>query len=248
LNSRFTLCGIGLFAALGCGGAADIPETPDLRTLISNYDAPNGELDATRAAAVVADAPPMPQLAAGLRSTGLIASHVNDASTDTTPSKGNGVRLQGSVDVEVRCPGQLGDPDYDPAVNGTASLTLAIADTRIKRTFGGHADACVLKGYIGTAPARIQIDGNIAFDLGRDIGIGQRWSGRLLAYLPGQLEVEGYTFKSISARFTDDVLEHLIQLGDGTFVVLTLDASGVSVRDKSGSWYCPSDQTPCTHG
>jgi len=50
-------------SALGCGGAADIPETPDLRTLISNYDAPNGELDATRAAAVLADAPPMPQLA-----------------------------------------------------------------------------------------------------------------------------------------------------------------------------------------
>jgi hypothetical protein len=248
LSSRLTLCGFWLLTTFGCGGAADIPATPDLRGLISDYDSPDGELDATRAAMVLADAPPMPELAAGLRSTGLIAGHVNDASTDTAPSKGSGVRLQGSVTIDFRCPGQLDNPDYDPAVNGTGTLTLAVADTRIKRTIGGHADACVLEGYIGTAPARIQLDGNIAFDLGHDIGIGQRWSGRLLAYLPGQLEVEGYTFKSISARFTEDELEHLIELSDGTFVVLTLNASGISVRDKSGTWYCPSDQTPCTHG
>jgi hypothetical protein len=240
-------CGIGLFTTLGCSGAADIPGTPDLRALISSYDQPDGELDATRAAAVLADAPPMPELAAGLRSTGLIASHVDDASADTAPNTGKGVRLQGSIQVEFRCPGELGTPDYDPSVNGSATLTIAVADTRIRRTFGGRADACVLKGDLGGLPARVELDGDIAFDLGHDIGIGQGWSGRLLAYLPGQLEIAGYTFRSVSARFTDKQLEHLIQLGDGTFVVLTLNASGLGVRDKDGTWYCPS-QTTCTRG
>jgi hypothetical protein len=248
LNLRFVFCGVGLVVTLGCGGAADIPETPDLRTLISNYDAPDGDLDATRVAAVLAAAPPMPELAAGLRSTGLIASHVDDVSTDTAPSSGRGVRLQGSVKVEVRCPGELDNPDYDPAVNGTATLTLAVADTRIRRTFGGHADACVLKGSIAGQPARIRLDGNIAFDLGRDVGVGQRWSGRLLAYLPGELEVGGYTFRSVSARFTDDQLEHLIELDDGKFVILTLNASGLGLRDKNGTWVCPTGQTTCTRG
>lgn len=238
----------GLLFALavsGCGGAAEIPATPDLASLIRSYDAPDGELDETRAAEVLADAPPMPELAAGIRSTGIVADDVNAASSDTSPKKGSGIKLQGSVQINARCPGELTDANYDPAVNGSLSLTVAVADTRIRRTIGGHADSCVLKGYVGTKSVRVELDGNLAFDLGHDIGIGQRWSGQLLAYLPGKLEVEGYTFQSISARFTADRVEHLIRLADGTAVVVIFTDTGLTVRDRDGAWVCPSGGT-CT--
>ncbi len=45
---------------------------------------------------------------------------------------------------------------------------------------GGQAKACVLQGTLRGLPARIQLDGAMAFDLGGDIGIGQRWSGEFL--------------------------------------------------------------------
>jgi hypothetical protein len=247
VRSAFKTC-VSLLplAATGCSGAADIPATPDLSGLIANYNQPDGQVNASLARTVVSDTPP--ELEAALRATGVIASSVNDASTDTTPNKGSGVRLQGSINVDLRCPGALNNPVYDPATNGTASLTFAIADTKIKRTFGGVADHCVLSSMVAGTSVRTQLDGNIAFDMGNDIGIGQHWSGTLLAYLPGQLEVAGYTFTSVSARFTSDQLEHLVRLDDGTFVILTFNSTGVTVRDKDGTWLCPSDGSTCTQG
>jgi hypothetical protein len=235
-------------AAVACGGAANIPVTPDLSGLIANYDQPDGQLDSTLAGQVIADAPPMPELAAGLRATGLIAGSVNDASTEETPQKGKGVRLQGSIDVTIRCPGDLASPVYDSTTNGTATVTLALENSAIKRTFGGEANGCVLRSQIGQTAVRIVVDGNIAFDLGGDIGIGQRWSGRLLAYLPGELDVAGYVFQSVSARFDNATLEHLVRLANGTYVVLVFTDAGLSIRDKDGSWYCPSGGTTCTRG
>jgi hypothetical protein len=249
LKSYFALCPALLsLAAVGCGGAADIPPTPDVRALLASYDAPDGELDATRAGMVIADAPPMPELAAGLRATGFIADDVNTASHDSEPQTGAGVRLQGSVRLQIRCPGDLGTPNYDPSVNGSASITIAVADSRIKRTFGGQADGCVLRGMVGDNAVRIQLDGRVVFDLGGDVGIGQRWSGKLFAYLPGELEVGSFSFQSISARFTPEQVEHLVRLDDGTSVILTFTASGISVRDKSGTWYCPTGQNTCSRG
>ncbi len=244
---RLQACaGLLPLAALGCGGAASVPATPDLQSLIASYNTPDGVLDGTRAAQVIANAPLMPELAAGLRATGIIADDVNTASTDSSPHSGTGVQLQGSVQLDFRCPGELDQPDYDPSVNGSASLTIAVQNSLIKRTFGGSANACVLRGYVGTHAVRVQLDGTIAFDLGHDIGIGQRWSGRLLAYIPGEIDIEGYTLRSISARFTPDMLEHLVVLDDGTTVVLVFTDSGLTVRDKDGTWVCPTGQSTCT--
>jgi hypothetical protein len=215
-----------------------------LSGLAASYNAPSAELDAAVAASVLADAPPMAELAAGFRAGQFIASKsVDDTGSDTTPTRGQGIRLQGSLKVDVRCPGFLDTPVYDPSVNGSASLTLAVENTRIRRTFGGQADNCTLRGYIGTQSAEVHINGTIAFDLGQDIGLGQHWSGRLLAYLPGELDVGDYTFQSVSARFTSDKIEHLIVLTDGTTVVLTYTDAGISVRDKDGVWLCQTGET-----
>jgi hypothetical protein len=249
VSFRFNACvPLVALAAVGCGGAADVPATPDLRALIASYDAPNGELDSTQAGTVIANAPPMPELAAGLQATGLVAGSVNTASTDNTTQTSSAVRLQGSINVDFRCPGDLTQPVYDPATNGSASLTFAVQDNLIKRAFGGTADNCVLLGYVGANTVSVHLQGTIAFDLGSDIGIGHRWSGRLLAFLPGELTVGSFTFTSLSARFTQDMVEYLVHLDDGTNVVLTFTSSGLSVRDKSGSWFCPSGQTTCNRG
>jgi hypothetical protein len=232
--------------ACGCSGAADIPTTPDMSAIVASYEKPTASLDSTAAESALANGPPLDVLSAGFLATDYLIGGVNDASSDAAPSKGSGIRLQGGLNVTVRCPGpDITNPVYDAATNGTATVTLAVDDTRIHQTFAGVAHSCVLGATVRGRTVSIVIDGAIAFDLGRDIGIGQRWSGELLASLPGTLDVDTYSFQSVSALFTPDRFDHLLKLSDGTTVVLELTATGTTVRDRDGTWDCPSGQA-CT--
>jgi len=232
--------------AVACGGAADIPATPDLRELLQSYERPTATLDGSNVDAALKNAPNLQALAEGLQAVKLyIASDVDYASSSSSGSSRSNLRLQGSLGLKVRCPGERSDPVYDEAVNGSVSLTVAVAESRILRSMGGEAKACVMKGTLAGLAARIQLDGEIAFDLGGDIGVGQYWSGDLLASLPGQLRVGDYMFESISARLKDGRLQHLVRLQgeQEKTIVLELSATGVTIRDASGVWFCREGQS-----
>lgn len=251
-------------SAVACGGAADIPPTPDLRELLGSYERPSATLDGSNVDAVLKNAPNLQALVTGMQAVKYIASDVNDASDSSSSGTRSNLRLQGSVRLKVRCPGERSDPIYDEAINGSVSLTVAVADSRILRSMGGEAKACVLQGTLAEGlAARIQLDGEIAFDLGGDIGVGQYWSGDLLASLPGQLRVGDYMFESISARLTtrytagggrERRFQHLVRLEDGVSTIvleltLTEDGksvpnAGVAIRDATGVWFCGEGQ-PC---
>ena len=224
--------------ASACGGAADIPETPDLRELLQSYERPTAALDGSNVDAVLTLAPNLRELAAGFDAAKYLPKEVDYASSSTAPKTGSRLRLQGSVRLDIRCPGERSDPVYDEAVNGAVSLTIAVAESRILRSMGGEANNCVLQGTLQGVPVRIAIDGQIAFDLGSDIGIGQYWSGELLASLPGELRVGDYVFQSISARYTKGRFQHLVRLDDDSTIVLELSNEGITVRDGSGVWFC----------
>ena len=241
--SLLALCLLAL-GTPGCGGAADIPGTPDLRELLQNYERPTGALDGSNVDAALSRAPNLRELAAGFESAKYIPSDVNYASSSTSAKGGSRLRLQGSLHLDIRCPGERRDPVYDEEVNGAVSLTVAVAENRILRSMGGDANACILQGSLQGVPVRIVIDGAIAFDLGGDIGIGQYWSGELLASLPGELRVGDYVFQSVSARFTQGRFQHLVRLEDGSTIVLELSAQGVTIRDGVGVWFCAEGQ-PC---
>ena len=230
-------------SAVACGGAADIPATPDLRELLGSYERPTASLDGSNVDAVLNRAPNLKQLASGLQAAKYLVGEIDYASKSTAPKTGSRLRLQGSLNMQIRCPGERSDPVYDEQLNGSVSLQVAVAENRILRSMGGEAKACVLQGTLQGLAARIVLDGEIAFDLGGDIGIGQYWSGELLASLPGELRVGDYVFQSVSARFKGGVFQHLVRLDDESTIVLELSADGITVRDGSGVWFCLEGQS-----
>ena len=225
--------------AIGCGGAADIPNTPDLSGLLADYEHPTALLDETSVAMALKSAPPLEELAAGFDAAeAILDTDVNSASDSSSGSSGTRLRLQGSISLHVLCPGELGEPNYDESVNGSLSFTLALADNRIRRSFGGVAKACLLHGGIGDVPVSIRLDGPVEFDMGSEIGVGKRWSGALLASLPGELQVGNTVFRSISARRTvEGQFQHLVTIDQKT-LVLELGSGGITVRTGSGDWFC----------
>lgn len=233
-------------STLACGGRADIPGTPDLSELLQNYDNPTAQLDDTTVAQALQSSPSLQELSDGFDAADYIMDDVDDTSAAEASNTGSRLRLQGSIALHIRCPGELAQPNFDEDVNGSISFTLALADNRIRRSFAGEATACVMQGNVRGTPARIVLDGPIAFDVGGDIGIGQRWTGELLASLPGELTVAGIVFKSVSVRRTaDGRFQHLVRMPpDDKTVVFELSAGGITIRDGAGVWFC-ADGEPC---
>jgi len=243
------LAGVVLSTA-ACSGRADVPDTPDLSALLQSYERPTASLDVSTVTSALDSAPPLAQLqqlAAGVQAAKLVLNNVNYASTTSSTKTGSRLRVQGSLALKIRCPGERTQPNYDESVNGSISLTLAIADNSILRSIGGQANACVLSGTARGLSVRVELDGPVAFDLGGNIGLGQPWSGELLASLPGTLTVDTYEFQSVSARFTHDRFQYLLHLPDkdGTdqTVVLELSDSGITVREASGVWFCAEGES-----
>lgn len=249
MNASSLACCLVALCTAACGGAADIPDTPDLRELLANYQAPTASLNQTSAAEALKSAPSLSDLealAVGFQAAeSLVASDVDQASSTSSGSSGTRIRLQGSINLHVRCPGDPSNPNYDESVNGSVSLTLAVADNRIRRSFGGEAKTCRLLGKLHELDASVELDGPLAFDLGGDVGIGQRWTGTLLASLPGALTVAGHEFRTISGRLVEGRFQHLVTLPDGKTIVLQVSGDGgITIRDNTGVWFCKEGE-PC---
>lgn len=235
--SLLAFCCVAM-STIACGGAADIPETPDLRALVASYDRPSAALTSTTVADALNSVPRLKELAAGFKAAEYVLDDVNNASETSSTKTGSRLRLQGSIGLKVRCPGESSNPNFDESVNGSISLTLAVADNRIRRSMAGQGHACVLKGTVLGIPARTQLDGEILFDLGGDIGIGQRWSGNLLISVPGELRVGDFVFESVSGRFVAGHFQYLAQLPMGGTIVLEVGDDGITIYDGTGAWFC----------
>jgi hypothetical protein len=237
---RWSLVLTPLLAA--CTGAADIPDTPDLRKLAAQYEHPTATLDQTTVVSTLGQMPKLSELVAAFRAAGYTTDAVNTSSEDATTGSTRNLRFQGGIHVTIRCPGELADPSYD--ANGSISLTLGVEENLIKRGIGGTADHCVLRGVQLGQPIRVEIDGPFSLDLGRDIGLRQRWSGRLLMYMSGTISTPNLTLTRLSARWDEDKLEYLYEGTDGRTVVAVVTAEGkISIEDSGGEWGCTDNQT-----
>jgi hypothetical protein len=233
---------VGLAA---CGGAAEVPATPNLTELDGEYEHPTGLLDLTSVNDVLAEMPSLGRLASGFRATGYMTRGVDEAGS-TSRKKESSLRLQGSIRVGLRCPGDAADPVYDADTNGTVALTIGVEDNAIKSGVGGRADGCVLRGDVAGTPMRVEVDGPIAFDLGGDVSLRQRWSGRLLMRIDGTITIGDLELSSLSARFTSTKFEYLFVLPgeERNWIIAQLTDEGISIRDREQTWVCPDGQ-PC---
>ena len=241
-----------VFAAslCACSGASEIPDTPDLSDLISNYEQPTADLDTTTANEVLDQLPPLEELVAGFRAARYTTNGVDEGSESNEESE-SALRVQGSIRVTLRCPGEEPDPVFDASTNGSISMTLAIEESRIKSSVRALAAACVLRGELASLPIRIAVNGPVLFDLGGDVGLRDRWSGQLLMSIEETLEVGGIVLENVSARWDGERLEHLFRRpSDGETVVAELRTlasgdPGIGLRDRTRIWGCRQDGSGC---
>jgi hypothetical protein len=235
------LIGIGA-TALACG-PADIPETPDLSKLESDFNTPTAVLDQTGVGEALLQMPSLRQLSAGFRAAGSTTDGIDAADQQAASGSGSRLNIQGSIKVNVRCPGGLDVPELGS--NGSIDLTLGVEKNLIKRGVRMMANACVMRGSVLGTPVRVEIDGPILMDLGGDLGLRQRWVGRLLMLITGTIDIEGVTLDNLAARWNSDTFEYLFRLpNEKTWVIASVTADGaISVRDSQTTWSCPDGST-----
>ncbi|HEY3496855.1 MAG TPA: hypothetical protein VGK73_19285 [Polyangiaceae bacterium] len=240
------LLGLTLITA-GCSGRAAVPDTPDLAALRAEYEHPNAELDETSVREMLETAPDVQTFLAGLSSLELASTGVNEASASAGQKSGAGINLQGSIEIEARCPGDFDDPVYDASRNGSIGLTLAVENTRILRGIYGHASNCVARRTYFDTTVRVSLDGPFSIDLGGDIDLRQPTLRRLLFALGGEITIGDTSFTGVSGRITGDSVESLFTLPDDSTVVLLVLAAGViGVRDQEGTWACDAVNFECS--
>jgi len=239
---------LGLCSALlACSGGAAIPNTPDLSQLQSEFQNPTAALDRTSVGEALGQMPSLRQLSAGFRAAGSTTDSLDTADEQAASGSGSRLNIQGSIKVTVRCPGELEVPSYGS--NGTVDMTIGVEKNLIKRGIGMRANACVMRGDAYGTPVRVQIDGPIYMDLGRDLGLRQRWVGRLLMLVAGTIDIEGVgVVDNLAARWTNDTFEYLYNWPEGNgWVIAAITSQGaVSVRDSQTTWSCPDGATCST--
>jgi hypothetical protein len=207
--------------------------------LNDGYKQPSATVDAQNILDVLAEVPPLEELAAAFRASHFVTGAIDQVSGSTGESAGGRLRVQGGIHVTMRCPGMGDDPVYDAAVNGAVSLTIAVAESSIRRDIGGQATKCGLKGRLRDLQVPVVIDGPVALDLGRDISLRSGWSGTLLMSI-GELRIDDrFSFHDMSAKFEADGVEHLIPLRNGSTIVAGVGLEGsVRIRGRNGAWVC----------
>jgi hypothetical protein len=231
-----------LMSPLGCSGVAPIPDTPNLEDVQDRYDHPTAALDAATVQDTIRQVPQFSDLALGFRATEYAIEGVDQAEESPGNRFGPGIRIQGALGVTLACPGA--QASQGDGANGNLSMTIAVADSLVRRGIHGVASHCMLRGDRAGVPALVEVDGPVDFDLGRDLPLGRRWTGRLLV-VAQTISIQGVAFRNVSARFTDALLEHVYEQPDGTTVVFQLTDAGLTIRDREGTWGCSSGST-CT--
>src|SRR5262245_13598177 len=106
---RFCWCFGFLASAAACSGPAPIPATPDLSEVRASFEQDRlGMLDTTKAQEAIAQSPPLTQLKAAFEATTIVADSAGHAGDEAAPQSSSRIRIQGSVRVTMRCPGELG--------------------------------------------------------------------------------------------------------------------------------------------
>ncbi|HEX5098959.1 MAG TPA: hypothetical protein VFV94_05640 [Polyangiaceae bacterium] len=230
---------------LACGGA-EIPDTPDLSKWQEEFRQPTAVLDETSVGEALLQMPSLRQLSAGFRAAGSTTDNIDTVDQQTASGSGSRLNIQGSIKVNVRCPGALDERAFGP--NGSIDLTLALEKNLIKRGVAMRAHDCVMRGDAFGTPVRVEIDGPILMDLGGDLGLRQRWAGRLLMVITGTIDIDGLTLDNLAARWDKGTFEYLFRLpNEDTWVIAAVTTDGtVSVRDRDTTWSCPDGQACST--
>jgi hypothetical protein len=231
--------------ALACAGPTEVPDTPDMRALLAEYQEPNATLDAETVAEAIATAPNIQTLAAGFNAVTAVQPGIDAANAGLERRSDAAVRIQGSLRVTVTCPGDGEEPTLDAAENGTILLTLGVEETQILRGVSATANGCRARPSFAGFGVRVFIDGPIEIDLGKNLGRGEG-ALQLLISLRGEVRFGDTTFESVSGRFTQEGFESLFVLQDGSTVVLVAQGDGVvGIRDAQGFWSCSLDTLEC---
>jgi len=231
-----------VLCALCCTEPADVPDVPDLESLREQYDDPTGTLaDGAAVQRLIERFPQLPELAEVFRTTRALVARADEGRDAADDRDGRGIQLRGSIDVTVRCPGD----GRDVAEPGTLSIELAVTRSVIRQSFWTRARDCLFQTEVAGVQIPIEVDGDLALDLGSDIPLGGTWpTSPMLVSFTGTLALSGVEFGDLSARVDDESFEYLQPVEDGS-VILFVTSSGVGLRDARTTWYCGTDNSAC---
>lgn len=231
-----------VLCALCCTEPAEVPDVPDLASLRDEYDDPTGTLaDGAAVQALIERFPQLPQLAQAFRTTQALVARADEGREAADARDGSGIELRGGIDVTMSCPGDGRDVS-DP---GTLSIELAVTRSVIRQSFWTRARHCLTEAEVAGVRVPIEMDGDLALDLGSDIPLGGTWPvSPMLVSFTGTLTLSGVELGDLSARVDDESFEYLAPVEDGS-VILFLTSSGIGLRDARTTWYCGTDNSAC---
>jgi hypothetical protein len=244
-RSCFDIFALGCFVALGCTEAADVPDVPDLEALQREYDDPTGSLDGVDLRRVLDAFPELEQVAGALRTADPLIENIDDAREVANERSGSGVELRGALTIELACPGAAAEPRFDAASSGSLSFDLAVDRGLIKPSFWATARRCALRGALGSQAFPVELDGEIAVDVGAPISLGRAWQrGRTLLSMRGNVSIDTLILRDMSARYGARDFEYLQDLEGGS-VVLLVTEDGIGIRDRDTTWFCERGAGAC---
>lgn len=245
MSSPLRLLACLYLAALGCTEAADIPDVPNLRALDAQYDDPTAAFDGDEVRALLASYPELERLARALRASEPFVDNVDEARDAANQQSGSGIDLRGGLTITAACPGQDAEPRFDSASTGTFSLDLAVQDGAIKPSFWATANHCLMRGVLGSATFPVELDGQIAMDIGSPIGLETPWQrGRTLLSMQGSISIDTLTLSGLSARYGLGDFEYLQEVPGGSVVLFVRD-DGIGARDRDTTWWCDRETATC---
>jgi hypothetical protein len=171
------------------------------------------------------------------------------------------VDVDGALDAHAACPGWDATLPADDATNGFIDVTIGVEDTRVQRSFSGHATNCRFVTERSGQRANAVASMDLEVDLGGSLGLGESVPAILvratnlsgtIGTVPLALGQQVVSFRLLA----DDSVETLIAMATlpisvaGTALIALRPDGSWSLRARDSEWVCSTSggSAPCVPG
>ena len=237
--------------SLGCARVNDVPDPPDVSSIVAAYEHPDGVVDAE---AVVRELPVAVAIARGIAESGIpefvneILSTVRDSADDRIAVT-SGSDLQSSdvhIDALLRvrrvCNGLTDDSaPADPARNGQLDLRAVVRGNKLQPTVWGST--------IGRCIETVTVEGHaerLFFDGGLTLHPHGKDDATVLVRVDGRVGVRDHELASaFDFRLVNRESVELRARARGGWIVFYLSPDRFGVRGSNGDFTCSLESHVC---
>lgn len=226
-------------------------------SLARQYDGANARLDADSARAVLERTVPLQVVLGAFSGLQFLRDIVEDATSVEFDESDLAVEVQGSIDAHTPCPGWVANAPEDEDVQGFIDVTIGVEESRVQRSFSGHATNCKFLAGQTEMRSNVAATMDIQVDLGRSLGFGDPTPPILVratrvAGTVNNVPID-LTSQVVSFRLgNDDSVETYVDIATlglgltGSVLLTSHDDGSWALRVRDGEWSCDAEgSTPC---